>query len=98
MNVHRTAETSLQSLLRNPVNLNLLKMADILFLDEIGQISCEMLSCLDIIICRIWKNNIFLGGLLFICTLDHKQLPPINGKPFLVSPPGLRLQEGTHGN
>ena len=23
---------------------------------------------------------------MFICTLDHKQLPPIDGKPFLVSP------------
>ena len=33
MNVHRTAETSLRYLLRNPVNLNILKMVDILFLD-----------------------------------------------------------------
>ena len=31
-------------------------------------------------------NNIFLGGILFICTLDHKQLQPINVKPVLVSP------------
>ena len=61
-------------------------MVDVLFLDEVGQISCEMLSCLDIILRRIRQNNIFLGGLLFICTLDQKQLPPIEGKPFLVSP------------
>ena len=80
------AETSLQTLLRHPVNLHILKMVDVLFLDEVGQISCEMLSCLDIILHWIRKNNIFLGVLLFICTLDHKQLPPINGKPFLVSP------------
>ncbi len=82
MNVHRTAETSLQYLLRNPVNLNILKMVDILFLDEIGQISCEMISSLDIVLRRIRNNNIFLGGLLFICTMDHKQLPPDYGKPF----------------
>ena len=86
MNIHRIAETSLQSLLRHPVTLSILKMVDVLFLDEVGQISCEMLSCLDIILRRIRNNNIFLGGLLFICTMDHKQLPPINGKPFLVSP------------
>ena len=35
---------------------------------------------------RVRNNNIFLGGILFICTLDHKQLQPIDGKPFLVSP------------
>ena len=86
MQIHRIAETSLQSLLRNPVALHFLKMVDVLFLDEVGQISCEMLSCLDIILRRIRQNNIFLGGLLFICTLDQKQLPPIEGKPFLVSP------------
>ena len=86
MNIHRIAETSLQSLLRHPVTLIFLKMVDVLFLDEVGQISCEMLSCLDIILRRIRNNNIFLGGVLFICTLDHKQLPPIDGKHFLVSP------------
>ena len=51
-----------------------------------GQISSQMLSCLDLILRRVRNNNIFLGGMLFICTLDHKQLQPINGKPFLVSP------------
>ena len=61
-------------------------MIDIMFVDEIGQISSEMLSCLDIILRKIRNNNIFLGGLLFICTLDHKQLAPIDGFPILTSP------------
>ena len=86
LNLHRVAETALQSSFQHPVELTILKMVDVLFLDEIGQISAEMLSSLDMILRKIRNNNIFLGGLLFICTLDHKQLPPINGKPFLVSP------------
>ena len=86
LNLHSLAEASLQSLFQHPVTLTILKMVDVLFLDEVGQISCEMMSCLDLILRKIRNNNIFLGGLLFICTLDHKQLPPIDGKPFLVSP------------
>ena len=86
LNLHRVAELSLQALLRYPVTLNMLKMIDIIFLDEVGQVSCELMTCLDLILRRIRNNNIFLGGLLFICTLDHKQFQPINGKPFLVSP------------
>ena len=86
VNLQRVAELALQSLMRHPVNLKILKMIDVIFLDEIGQISSELLSCLDIILRRVRSNNIFLGGLLFICTLDHKQLPPIDGRPFLVSP------------
>ena len=49
MNIHSISETSLQSLLQHPANLHILKMVDVLFLDEVGQISCAMLSCLDII-------------------------------------------------
>ena len=86
MNLHKMAEGSLLSLVQNPVALNILKMVDVLFLDEVGQISSEMLSCLDMILRRVRSNNIFLGGILFICTLDHKQLQPIEGRPFLVSP------------
>ena len=71
INLHRLAEAALQSLIQHPVSLNVLKMVDVLFLDEVGQISCEMLSCLDMILRRVRNNNIFLGGILFICTLDH---------------------------
>ena len=84
-NLDRVSELVLKSFLRNPVTLNILKMIDFIFLDEVGQISSEMMTCLDIILWRIRNNNIFLGGVLFICTMDHKQLQAINGKPFLVS-------------
>ena len=85
-NPHKVAESALQSLFQHPLNLHILKMVDVVFLDEIGQISAEMLSSMDMILRRIRSNNIFMGGLLFICTLDHKQLAPIDGSPFLVSP------------
>ena len=45
-----------------------------------------MLACIDMILRKVRSNNIFLGGILFICTLDHKKLPPIAGNPFLTSP------------
>ena len=83
---HSVSESEIQGLLRNPVSLNILKMVDIIFLDEIGQVSAEVLSSLDLILRKIRDNNIFLGGVLFICTLDHAQLQPIEGRPFLVSP------------
>ena len=80
------SESSLQSLLHHPVYLKILMSIDVLFIDEIGQISSEMLSCLDIILRKIRNNNIFMGGVLLICTLDHKQLAPIDGSPMLTSP------------
>ena len=86
MTIQDRAETALQSLLRHPVTLKFIQTLDVLFLDEVGQISSELLTCLDIILRKVRSNNIFLGGILFICTLDHKQLPPINGNPFLTSP------------
>ena len=104
LTLHQVAELAIEGLLRNPVSLQILKQINVLFVDEIGQISSEMLSTLDIILRRIRNSNIYLGGLLFICTLDHKQLPPIKGKPFLTSPHVLscfefiRLEESVRAN
>ena len=52
---------------------------------EIGQLPAEMLSVLEIIFCRVRGNNIFMGGVLIISTMDHTQLQPVNGRPFLLS-------------
>ena len=82
----QSSENALRRILQNPVSLHILKTVDIIFLDEIGQISSELMSSLDLILRQIRNNNIYLGGVLFICTLDHAQLQPIDGKPFLVSP------------
>ena len=44
-----------------------------------------MIALLNKILQYIRGNNIFMGGLLIISTLDHKQLQPVSGRPFLVS-------------
>ena len=58
---------------------------DVLCCDEIGQISSELISIIDIIMRRLRESNIFLGGILLICTLDHTQIQPIKQSPFLTS-------------
>ena len=63
----------------------LLKL-DVLFADELGQLSTEMLSALDIILCRVRGSSLLMGGVLIIGTIDHLQLKPVRGKPILISP------------
>jgi len=60
-------------------------MLDILFFDEIGQLPAELFSAIEIIFRRIRKNNIFLEGVVIISTMDHTQLQPVKGRPFLLS-------------
>ena len=83
--LYRLAEMAIISLQTKGDKFFLLKILDILFIDEIGQVSSELLGTLDIILRKIRMNDIFFGGLLIISTLDHKQLPPVRGKPFLTS-------------
>jgi hypothetical protein len=72
--------------LRDPKKLNTLLTLDVLLCDEMGQVSAEFLSIIDIIMRRLRSNNIFLGGLLLIiCTLDHTQIQLVKGRPFLTS-------------
>ena len=68
LTVHSLADVAIQSLFHHPIALSILQMVDVILLDEVGQISSELLSSLDIILRKIRNNNIFLGGLLFICT------------------------------
>jgi hypothetical protein len=71
--------------MKNPEMIQVLKVLNVLFIDELGQISAELLSTLDIILRKIRNNNIFFGGLLIIASMDHRQLPPVTGKPFMMS-------------
>ena len=83
---HRLAELAVISLQKQVEFLGLLRTLDILFVDEIGQLSAELLSTLDIILRRIRCSSIFMGGILVIATIDQVQLRPIKGLPFLLSP------------
>ena len=84
-NSHRLAECALINLSKQPVKLFVLQTMDLLFVDEIGQVSAQLLSVLDMIMRKVKDNDIFMGGVLMICTMDHKQLEPVTGKPFLLS-------------
>ena len=82
----RLAEMSVIALQKQPKKLALLRYLDVLFVDELGQLSAEMLSVLDIVLRRIRDSSLFMGGVLVIGTLDQVQLRPIKGLPFLLSP------------
>ena len=87
LTAHRMAELAVCNLLResNSTKLNFLRTLDVLFYDEIGQLSAEMLSVLDLILRTIRGSNTFFGGVLTISTMDHLQLQPVVGRPFLLS-------------
>ena len=84
--IQRFKELAIAKLIGKPKNLRILQMMQVLFIDEISQVSTEMLAIFDIILRKVRNSNIYLGGLLVIGTLDHKQLPPVKEKQFMTSP------------
>ena len=86
LSINRTVDLFLIKLLQNNEKLLFLKSLNVLFIDEIGQVSAELLGIIDIILRKIRDNDVYMGGILIIGTLDHRQLPPVEGHPFLTSP------------
>ena len=82
---HQISKQAILKIIKSSRTYNFIKLIDIIFNDEIGQVSAEFLSSIDITLRRVRNNNIFLGGLLIIGTIDHKQIQPIEGKLFLTS-------------
>ena len=85
MSPYQIAELAILRLSRYPEKLNVLMVLDVIFFDEIGQLPAETFSAIEIILRRVRKNDIFLGGVLLISTMDHTQLQPVTGRPFLLS-------------
>jgi predicted GIY-YIG superfamily endonuclease len=83
---HRLAELAVIALQKKIEIFVLLRHIDVLFIDECGQISAELLSVLDIILRKVRGSDLFMGGILIIGTIDQVQLRPIKGLPFLLSP------------
>jgi hypothetical protein len=46
MSVHRKAELAIQKILRSPIKLNFLLSLDIIFIDELGQLSSDLMAIL----------------------------------------------------
>lgn len=82
---HRRAELAIIKLMKCPKRIEFLRSIDVIFFDEMGQVSSEFLATFDIILRRIRNSNIYMGGVLFIFSMDHTQIQPIEGHPFLTS-------------
>jgi hypothetical protein len=85
LNPHRRAELAILQLMKKPKLMDFIKSVHILFFDEMGQISAEFLATFDIILRKVRNSNIYMGGTLMIFTMDHTQIQPIKGHPFLIS-------------
>ena len=82
---HRQAELAILSLMRKPEKLDFLRAVNMIFFDEMGQVSDVMLSILDIILKKVRNSNVYMGGVVIFISMDHTQIQPINGRPFLTS-------------
>ena len=80
------AEIALTTLTSKYNKYYFLQVLDVIFIDEIGQVSAELIATLDIVLRKLKRNDIFFGGILIISTMDHKQQAPIKGRPLLTSP------------
>jgi hypothetical protein len=85
MSPYRRAELAITKLLRDPKMIDFLRTVNVLFFDEMGQCSAEYLSTFDIIMRKVRNSNIFFGGVLILFSIDHLQIQPISGVPFLTS-------------
>ena len=50
-----------------------------------GNVCAELLSIMNIILQTVRSDPSYMGGVLTIASIDHKQLPPIVGTPALIS-------------
>ena len=82
----RVAELAIASLMRSTNETEYIRSLDVLLIDELGNVSAEMISALDIIFRRVRNNSGFFGGMLVFGSMDALQLRPVNGRPPLLSP------------
>ena len=83
---HRMAEMAINKIQCNSVILNSILTLDVILADEFGQLSSEFIGTIDIILHHLRRSNLMFGGVLLIGTLDHTQIQPWKGRPFLTSP------------
>lgn len=74
------AEKALLRLVHDTIATAFLRSLDVIFIDEVGMISMEMLATINIILRSIRKTSIPFGGILLIATGDFRQLAPVTGE------------------
>ena len=71
---HQISEQSILKIIKIPKIIIFFKSIDILFCNEIGQVSAGFFSSIDIILRRDRYDNTFLSGLLIIGTIDQTRI------------------------
>eukprot|EP00957_Ditylum_brightwellii_P005457 417299-Ditylum_brightwellii.AAC.1 len=61
-------------LLKDPTKFAFLNAINVSLCNELGQVSAELLSTIDIILCLVRESNTFMGAVLLTCTMDHIQM------------------------
>ena len=72
----RIAELALAKIETKPVLKNCIESLDVIFADELGQLSSEFVAAINIILCTIRGTGQMFGGILLIGSLDHTQIQP----------------------
>jgi len=83
-NIHGIADGCIQRMKKDALMTTFIRSLDVIFIDEMGQLSAEQISILDIILRYVRKTEAYLGGLLLISAMDLEQLGAIEGKPILM--------------
>ena len=73
------------NLMKKPVRMVALKRLQVLFIEEIGLFSSELLAVIDRLLRALKENDKPFGGVVLICTGDHRQLTPISGSYVFLS-------------
>jgi len=82
----RLAELAVLKLLHMPWRIAFIRTLDFMCIDELGVLSAEMLFIMDTIFRIVRANNLFMGGVMIVGSMDKDQLLPVDGRPFLTSP------------
>ena len=85
MTRNRQAEIEILNVMKKPPKTDSLRSVDMLVFDEMDKSSAEILTTFDIILCKIWNGNIYMGGVLMIFYTDHTYIHTIWGHTFLTS-------------
>ena len=80
------SEKALKKLSNKPEKRALLMSLDVLLIEEIGLVSAELLTVMDLVLQRLRDNNTFFGGVFVLANGDTNQLPTIESTDVFLSP------------
>ena len=62
-----------------------IKILDVIFTDELGQLSAELITLYNYILRQVRGITSFMGEIFMIGSLYHLQIQPIDGTPFIFA-------------